>query len=432
MHYMIWLFPIPFWSCAIYALIKFLKNPHDSKNKYVTLIFTFGAIAFTVVIPPIFFGLNNLLGIRNIGRFIMDISCLLALFFAYKFLTEFAPRKKKNNYLVLFHLVVAIVVMFVLFFLSDSKMDLLFTVDDVKNIYFFIYNLVFESFFLPVFIFCSLNFGKYSKISKESSTKTRLIFLSLGCAAAFLHGILKTLSLFFDRYFTTSEPILNMSLIGTFLTLIMAISLATGFLWPKFLEKLTDSVANLISLRQIRLNLISLLAQLNDMRTLLFPYSNEKMAHYVKLICKELSLPKKEADPIIEAARLHFTSTNDEGVIKDNRETKTLNPPLAFTEELEFYNQIYYQLRYLHERYDGEENDNGLARENLPLGSRIIKVVNYYYNKLRETKSHEEKIKLIMQNARKELDPKIVEVFIKVLKKEKQFTNDTSREKQLV
>jgi len=75
-----------------------------------------------------------------------------------------------------------------------------------------------------------------------------------------------------------------------------------------------------------------------------------------------------------------------------------------------------------HERYDGEGYPDGLKGESIPLGSRIIAVIDAYdamtsRRPYREALSKEEAIMELKKHAGTQFDRKVVEAFLKVLER---------------
>ena len=78
-----------------------------------------------------------------------------------------------------------------------------------------------------------------------------------------------------------------------------------------------------------------------------------------------------------------------------------------------------------HERYDGLGYPHGLKGEDIPLGARIISVVDSFSamqdkRPYKEPYSHEKIIQELKQNSGKMYDPRIVEVFLKVIQAEEE------------
>ena len=77
-----------------------------------------------------------------------------------------------------------------------------------------------------------------------------------------------------------------------------------------------------------------------------------------------------------------------------------------------------------HERYDGKGYPKGLKGKEIPLVGRIMAVADAYeamtaIRPYRTPRSHEEIINELIENKGKQFDPKIVDIFLRVLKKNK-------------
>lgn len=160
---------------------------------------------------------------------------------------------------------------------------------------------------------------------------------------------------------------------------------------------------------------------------------SEEVAKYVTVICKELNFEDSEIRTIEQAAQLHDIGKIG---IKDS----ILNKPGPLTKEefeeiklhstkgaeiiepLEFLQDVAKMVRQSHERYDGKGYPDGLKGEEINIGARIIAVADSYdtmcservYRKRKLSK--EEAMAELKNNSSTQFDPKIVEVFIKILR----------------
>ena len=78
--------------------------------------------------------------------------------------------------------------------------------------------------------------------------------------------------------------------------------------------------------------------------------------------------------------------------------------------------------RQIHERWDGKGYPDGLVGEKIPLGARIIAVVDAYQamcsdRPYRKKLSQEKAIEELKKQTGSQFDPKIVQVFLDVLGK---------------
>lgn len=164
---------------------------------------------------------------------------------------------------------------------------------------------------------------------------------------------------------------------------------------------------------------------------------SEKIAHYAALTAQELNLSQDEVENIKIGAILH-----DIGKIGISDEV--LNKPSSLTEEerkyvnlhpeiganiirtIKFLREVVPIILYHHERFDGKGNRWGLKGKEIPIGARIVSVIDVYHALIsdrpyRKALSQEQAIKIIKEESGKKFDPEVVEAFLRILEKEKEL-----------
>jgi response regulator RpfG family c-di-GMP phosphodiesterase len=165
------------------------------------------------------------------------------------------------------------------------------------------------------------------------------------------------------------------------------------------------------------------------------PYTSghsERVCYYSDFISKRLSLSSKERSELQIASYLHdigkigisnrfinkkgtLTST-DWAVIKQHtRKSIELLVPLNLSSSIISY------IQHHHERYDGTGYPDGLAGEKIPLGARIIAISDSYDSMTsdrpyRKPLTNGDAKGELLKNAGKQFDPKLVALFLDVLK----------------
>jgi len=187
-------------------------------------------------------------------------------------------------------------------------------------------------------------------------------------------------------------------------------------------------------LRSTYLRTIKALAEAIDARDHYTHSHSENVEKYAIEIAQELNLPAKDIELISEACQLH-----DLGKI--GIQDSILIKPAALTKEewkimkshpqkgaqilqpLTFMHGVIDLIRQHHENYDGTGYPNMLKGNQILLGARIIHLADAYeamtsarsYRKKPLTK--QEAVEEIKRCTGTQFDPKIVEVFMKVLDK---------------
>ncbi|MDP3012708.1 MAG: hypothetical protein Q8M92_00605, partial [Candidatus Subteraquimicrobiales bacterium] len=268
---------------------------------------------------------------------------------------------------------------------------------------------------------CGINFQRYARAIKERLAAFRLYVFSLGSFIGALSRIVKLIYLFQLRYLTFLTP-LNFPVVIRVLNLFLVLFFFGGFVMPAFLKRTVEFFDELLMLRRIHYNLVSLLALINDVCSLL-PI-NKDMAYYVTRLCQKFSLSLVETEQTVESACIYAVLTNKTRLAKENpsgkdsyvSRTTVKQAAAAFAEEIKFYDGVYKQIQYAKERCDTQNLSSEISRDMIPIGARIIKVVGDFLNK---SSSVKEGIMLLKEGAGNEFDPEVVEAFIEILQEEK-------------
>jgi putative nucleotidyltransferase with HDIG domain len=206
-----------------------------------------------------------------------------------------------------------------------------------------------------------------------------------------------------------------------------------NLLLAKRIEESTRNLARLYEdLRSTYLRTIKALAQAIDARDHYTHSHSVNVAKYAVDLSREMGLSLKEIEAIREASELHDlgkigisdtiltkpSSLNQEewGAIKLHPQTGA-----QILEPLTFLSDVIELVRQHHEHYDGRGYPAGLKGEEILSGARIIHLADAYDSMIsarsyRKTPlSKQEAIAEIERNSGTQFDPKVVEVFLKIV-----------------
>jgi len=160
---------------------------------------------------------------------------------------------------------------------------------------------------------------------------------------------------------------------------------------------------------------------------------SEKVMEYAVLIAKELNLADEEIETIRFAGLLHdigkigiseMILLKKDKLTEEEFEIISTHPRLGnfILSRVKYLQKIAPLTYHHHERWDGKGYPMGLKGEDIPLGSRILSVADTFdaitsSRSYRKAKSAEEAIEEIRKCAGTQFDPRVVEAFIRVVRK---------------
>lgn len=160
----------------------------------------------------------------------------------------------------------------------------------------------------------------------------------------------------------------------------------------------------------------------------------ERTVHYATEVSRALNLPTEEIEHIRQAASLHDLGKigisekillKKSGLSKREFELIKRHPKIAVDvlRPIQFLHEIIPLIFYHHERWDGKGYPSGLKGNDIPIGARIIALADVYQalnsdRSYRRAYSKGKVMKMIKKGAATQFDPKIVDVFLKILQQE--------------
>ena len=163
----------------------------------------------------------------------------------------------------------------------------------------------------------------------------------------------------------------------------------------------------------------------------------EKTVNYSTKIAKALKLDPEEIENVREASVLHDLGKigiSDKILFKKSRLTKKeyeeikKHPQIAadIIRPIQFMHDIVPLVLYHHERWDGKGYPIGIKAEEIPIGARIIAIADVYQaltsnRHYRKAFSRKKAIEILKKGTGTQFDPAIVDIFLKILKEEKQI-----------
>jgi diguanylate cyclase (GGDEF)-like protein len=161
----------------------------------------------------------------------------------------------------------------------------------------------------------------------------------------------------------------------------------------------------------------------------------ENTVRYATEIAKALSLPAEEIELVKQASMLHDlgkVGVSENILLKKSKLNKKefdeikRHPQIGadIIRPIQYLRDIIPFIFYHHERWDGHGYPSGIKGEEIPMGARIIALADVYQaltsdRPYRKAYSKKKAIQIIKEGSGTQFDPKIVDIFLKILEKKK-------------
>lgn len=162
---------------------------------------------------------------------------------------------------------------------------------------------------------------------------------------------------------------------------------------------------------------------------------SEDMVHYATEIGRRLKMPEEELEDLKHGAMLHDIGKlgiSDKILLKRGKLTKKefevikRHPHIGadIIRPVHFLKSVVPIILHHHERFDGTGYSSRLKGEEIPLGARIVAIVDVYQalvsnRPYRKAYSKKEALEIIKEESGRHFDPKITKVFLEILSREK-------------
>ncbi|MHC4917453.1 MAG: HD domain-containing phosphohydrolase [Planctomycetota bacterium] len=183
--------------------------------------------------------------------------------------------------------------------------------------------------------------------------------------------------------------------------------------------------------QRLFLNVLQVMAKVLEAKDPYTKFHSENVAKYARKIAKSMGYSPDEVELIQVAGILHDFGKigvkegvlNKVGHLTDKEfDAVKRHPVIAATilEPIEELNSIIADIRHHHEYYNGHGYPSGLKAEEIPLGARILQVADAFDAMTSQRSYHdpmtrEEALRELNRCSGSQFDPRIVEVFIRIL-----------------
>jgi putative two-component system response regulator len=181
--------------------------------------------------------------------------------------------------------------------------------------------------------------------------------------------------------------------------------------------------------QKLFLNILQVMAKTLEAKDAYSSFHSQNVSTYAREFARILGFPPKEVSLIGIAGMLHDIGKigikesilQKEGKLTEEEYERVKKHPFiaaVILEPVDELSGIIDTIQYHHERYDGAGYPEGLAGEDIPLGARILAIVDAYDAMTTERPyrhqplTQEEAVKNLLKGAGTQFDPELVSVFI--------------------
>jgi len=460
-----YLISLPLWLCALKASGPLLKN-RGKRELYYFLTFFLAAMTAAFYPRSLRAPLDRLSHITGLHKLTFYVACLLALLFQYLFVSEMLPGAKRQQA----RIVCFVVVVFATFavcqvkVMSDPALAAnLYLASGTRNIFVFFYQYAFAFGLGVMGVALSKGYARFYRSQVQTANSVSMYAACTACLLVASFGVVKGLSLLTDRlrigvqsYQGILDLLVVLAAIACFVSIVLA-KHATEW-WHKLIES-AGRLLHYSKMFVVRRNLLALYSWINDRLVALLPYACPAAVEYTRQICEELRLPAREREVTIEASKIYsiyrrhpviekWNASFPEAPLYDlEEETVDSGDECAASggqvkedalskygagkaiEDVYFYSDVYLQIRDVGRNYNESlrksrsrwlrANNHDWTRCSIPIGSRILAVIDFFLYKAKPL-AEAEAVAMLQEEAGKRFDPEVVEAFLKVLEEDRE------------
>jgi putative nucleotidyltransferase with HDIG domain len=188
------------------------------------------------------------------------------------------------------------------------------------------------------------------------------------------------------------------------------------------------------NLQDFYFEIIQTFARIVDAKDAYTANHSSRVRNYSKMIAEKIGFSVEMTKQIEYAALMHDIGKigisenilkRDGALSQEETEVMKSHPIIGYNiiAPMSFLSELAPIVLYHHERYDGSGYPEKLSKDNIPLGARIISIADSYDamtsdRPYRKALTKEESISELVRKSGTQFDPKIVEIFIEILKED--------------
>ncbi len=412
---------LPLWLGVLLAGRSYFKGKVGG-SKYAVFAFVAGALAYSLL-----FALGNVRGIVAWAVFSLEIT---AIYFVVAFLGELSYTFGDLRFFARLQLEVTLLVMAVSAAANPSEIVGGLGRASHPNVATSVFGLVAGAYLVVYGWLAACAFFRLGRDAELPSNRVRAWLLGVGMILAGTYGLTKAWTSLAPVTWPAGIPLGSWDRLGQMILGLLGVGVLVAVALPGFMERFINEWCERVHiLRHVYRDIHNVLAAIDDRMPAVWSHAGGETLRAVRHLCAEFGVAEMETRQVLEATAIYSLGQSPSSAPGAGRAAWEPNTPLAdghlyrdsyflpqaFRHQAYFYAGVGKILEKADRRYDGADELGWLKAKGhvLPLGSRILRVVNYWFSHRRDPQGGEEYLR---REKGRTFDPAVVDEFLLYLR----------------
>ncbi len=419
---------LPLWVGVVLAGRSYLKGK-VAGSKYAFFAFAAGAVAYSVIFS------NLAWGIRGAAAWAVFSLEITAIYFVIAFLGELSYTFGELRLFALLHLGVTLLVMTIALAANPAGIAGGLAVAPHPDEAALAFGLSVAVYLAGYGGLAAWAFFRLGRDAELPSNRVRAWLLGEGMILAGIYGVSKAWTSLGGAAWSTGVFPGSWDGFGQLLLGVLGLSVLAAVGLPRSMERAINEWCERVDiLRYVYRDLHNALAAIDDRMPAVWSHAGGEALRAVRHLCAKFEVTEMESWQVLEATAIYSLGqlpspapVTASGLVSQGQEDpRTVGHlyrgsyflPQAFRHQAHFYAGVGRMLEKADRRYDGADEPGWFKEKGqaLPLGSRILRVVGYWFSHRQDSHGVEEYLR---REKGRTFDPAVVDEFLAYLRDER-------------